>query len=120
MRTFGKALEAYFVEHGCYASGLPDVFPPTGQKMSFPTLEEDGFVVRLQVDNSCMEWMIIGTAADGVFEKELGVEAESFSNSDAWCRKGPPYLKLTYDPTNGLTSRGDVFYTKTDHEPRIE
>lgn len=117
MRAIASSLEAYRAEHHAY--------PPMKRLQSGPeaqgpaTVLPDGFVVETMVDPFSGKselpyyyflgsdgWMVISAGPD----KEYQIVPESMYAYGS--EMSPTLVELTYDPTNGTTSRGDIWRSK--------
>ena len=88
MKTIDSALTEYYATHNCYPERL-DVFHPS----VVPSMTKDGYTIKYNLLTP-NQWELIAPGGDRKFNEVNGYH-------------------ITYDPTNGIGSLGDIITTGT-------
>lgn len=122
LRSIATAIETYYADHGAYPPMIEkDAFPVSYLTTPFAYLSDKSYLdpfaqdenetcTYLLLDNKSF-WIVISCGPDG--DKDLILQKitqnENLKQRDDLRR----FLsEFAYDPTNGLTSNGDVFRTR--------
>ncbi len=114
MRTLATAVESYYIDHNAYPQYLRQATTPISYIYNIP---EDAFSpgnpiqymdVKFDIDGKQKEgWMLWSIGPDGYDDVEVDQVEERLKKTPN--DPALAFYDLTYDPTNGTKSDGDIF-----------
>ena len=95
IRSVRVALESYYVDHGLYPKAMEELRYPVPYHGRPSSLNAFGFEIRYFTTPTQDSWMLTAPGPDGILSIDSLASEETLKAQ-------------TYDPTNGLSSGGDL------------